>query len=95
VHLVTREAVALYLRHLRDKKGVPAFHISNRAIDLKPVLFALSQHFGLASAVVGIPGKSEWILLAQNPEMLKGPQVSRAMTKLWTDDFSNLSQVLR
>jgi hypothetical protein len=42
LHLVTREALALYLRKL-GPRGVLAFHISNRFLDLEPVLANLAR----------------------------------------------------
>jgi spermidine synthase len=48
LHLVTREAVALYLRKLAPN-GVMAFHITNRHIDLEPVLAAIAQDAGVYS----------------------------------------------
>ncbi len=49
VHLVTAEAVDLYLRKLKPG-GVLAFHISNRYLDLGPVLAALAERRGLDGA---------------------------------------------
>ena len=51
VHLITREALALYLRKLRPG-GVIAFHISNRYLDLRPVLVELARDARLAGAVI-------------------------------------------
>jgi spermidine synthase len=50
VHLVTREAIRLYLARLADH-GLLAFNISNRYLDLRPVLGALAQDVGLACKV--------------------------------------------
>ena len=47
VHLITREALALYQRKLAPG-GVLAFHISNLYLDLKPALGNLSADAGLA-----------------------------------------------
>ncbi len=110
VHLVTKEAFALYLGHLA-KDGVIAAHISNRHLDLQPVLWQLAQEFGLEMIQVnrlasagdnGFP--SEWILLARDPALLEIPAIqSRAESfagyttsiRLWTDDYSNLFQILK
>jgi SAM-dependent methyltransferase len=48
VHLLTREAVQVYLRKLRPG-GLIAFHISNRYLDLEPVIEGVSRSLGLAS----------------------------------------------
>jgi hypothetical protein len=108
VHLLTKEVMSLYLRHLRMPDGIVAIHVSNRYLDLKPVVWALADHFGLASAYVdteaeahGVWGSS-WILLARNPGVLLQPEIAIATTprnstptRLWTDDFSNLFQILK
>lgn len=109
VHLVTKEAFALYLEHLAAD-GVIAAHISNRHLDLRPVLWQLAQEFDLEIVQVnrsssgnnGFP--SEWILLARDPALLEIPAIkSHAISfsgyntsiRLWTDDYSNLFQILK
>jgi hypothetical protein len=49
VHLLTREAIALYLSKLTDR-GLLVFHISNAHLDLKPVLQSLAADAGLQCA---------------------------------------------
>jgi SAM-dependent methyltransferase len=82
VHLLTREAFATYLRHL-GPGGVIAVHVSNRYLDLEPVVLRAAEHFGLAGAIVndeepededaeettGIYG-SDWVLLARDDALL-------------------------
>jgi hypothetical protein len=102
VHLVTREALEVYLRHLRGPDSVLAFHISNRYLDLAPVVAGLAGLHQLHYSGVW-DGKSTWILLAQNPAMLQLPGLKEKSTSvhlarrplLWTDDYSNLIQLLR
>jgi hypothetical protein len=74
VHLLTKEAVALYRSRLAPG-GVIALHISNRFLDLRPVAARIAQELGLAGLVQWDsddtpPGKqrSEWVLLAEKPE---------------------------
>lgn len=109
VHLLTREAMALYLRHLRDDRGIVAFHISNRYLDLRPVVWALADHFRLASAYVDTRGGADsvwgasWILLARDPAVLARPEIvdaarprnEKKKPRLWTDDYSGLFKVLK
>jgi hypothetical protein len=103
VHLLTKEAMALYLSRLRSAQSVLAFHISNRAVDLKPVLLNLAQHFGLTAVVVKNSNGTEWVLLARDPAALQSPDLKAASLPLtserkiplWSDDFSNLFEVLR
>lgn len=78
-HLMTREALALYLTKLRPG-GVVVFHISNRYLDLRPVLTALATDARLAGAIgEKVPDRlgrellydgSRWIVLAQDPSVL-------------------------
>jgi hypothetical protein len=80
VHLLTREAVELYLSRLRPN-GIVAFHISNRYLTLEPVLAALAQEQGLV-ALANLDNRipeaevekgrraSHWVLLARTGEPL-------------------------
>jgi hypothetical protein len=77
VHLMTREALDLYLRRL-DADGLLAFHISNRHLDLQPVLAALAAERGLVALVrrdsrtteASERGQfpSEWLVMARRRE---------------------------
>jgi spermidine synthase len=109
-HLVTKEAFALYLEHLAEN-GVIAAHISNRHLDLRPVFWQLAQEFGLTIVQVSRPTSSgdngfpsDWILLARDPKILEIPAIKSheisfegyaTPIKLWTDDYSNLFQILK
>jgi len=78
-HLMTREAVALYFRKLAEN-GVIAFHISNRYLDLRPVIIALANDAKVAGALgergpdTEERGKlyygSRWMVLAKSKETL-------------------------
>lgn len=78
-HLITREALALYFRKL-GPGGVLAFHISNRYIDLQPVLGNLARDAGLTcqygnqDAPLGVAiteaSASAWVAMARDPEDL-------------------------
>ncbi len=81
VHLVTREAVNLYLGKLRPD-GVLAFHLSSATVDLVPVLVAIAADLRVAmllrsDPVAGVPeqmeGKdsSQWALLARSATALE------------------------
>jgi hypothetical protein len=79
VHLLTIEAVGLYLDRLTDD-GILALHISNKYVRLEPVVAAIAQHHGLVARVwnddqergAGMVGKtaSSWVVLARRPEDL-------------------------
>lgn len=102
MHLLTRDVMGTYLKHMRGRDGVIAFHISNRYLNLDPVVMALGQAYEL-SAVKVQTKTSKWILLCANPEMLRLPDLVGVATPvslqkgpvLWTDDYSNLFQVLQ
>ncbi|MEW6094338.1 MAG: ferrichrome ABC transporter permease [Chloroflexota bacterium] len=109
VHLLDREAFDLYLQHLAPD-GILAVHISNRHLDLVPVVWSLGDYFGLSRVVIADPGNYEetspslWVLLARLPALLADPEIaSRARymedyvshLRLWTDDYSNLIQILK
>ena len=109
IHLLTREAFQLYLHHLK-KDGILALHISNRYIDLKPVIQRLSEKVGIEAIVVNSTGNpetgtdpAEWILLADRRETLFRPPIGRAGGSLarmsdapvWTDDYSSLFRLLK
>ncbi len=53
VHLLTKEAVQLYLKHLSGD-GILAFHISNRNINLEPVLASIANNLKLSATIVDI-----------------------------------------
>ena len=107
VHLLTVEAIEIYLREL-SPNGVLAIHISNRYLDLRPVVHELAERFKLRSGFKHSEGgpmsqPSDWILLARTDDVLGQPEVSRQLqsldsqrkVRLWTDDYSNLFQILR
>jgi SAM-dependent methyltransferase len=107
VHLITVEAFAEYLRHLKPQ-GVIAVHVSNRFLDLKPVLLAIAERHGLEYAYVHETGDSggttsDWILMTRHkPFILRQeiveatePVAPRPDWRLWTDAYNNLYQVFR
>ncbi|HEY6929799.1 MAG TPA: ferrichrome ABC transporter permease [Thermoanaerobaculia bacterium] len=108
VHLLTREAVELYFSRLARPDGILAIHISNRQLDLAPVVRALVDSLGRKAASVDIEGEgtttwgSTWILVSSE-SVLETPEIARASKDLsgarvirpWTDDYSNLFQVIK
>lgn len=104
VHLLTREAVQLYRRHLRGPQSILAFHITNMTLDLRPVVRGLAEEEKLSfkRVVAGEPS-SDWMLLSADPAALQTPRLNEvpdaAMPQrqpvLWTDHFSNLAAVVK
>ena len=101
VHLLTSEAMELYLQHLKGPDSVIAVNISNRVLDLTPVLRALSAKWGLSLNHVGSFGGIDWVLLSRNKKILEDSVLYRPFPwpkdapVLWTDDYSNLLSVLK
>jgi hypothetical protein len=76
VHLITWEALQLYLEHMRPD-GIVLFHISNRYLNLRPVLANFAEKGGLTAYVFtdddeSALGKarSSWVAIARKPEHL-------------------------
>jgi len=88
MHLVTREAMALYLRHLKPD-GVIVFQATNRFIDLLPVVKRLASEFGLEAVNVsdspeGGEGPEYWysatdqVIVTRNAKLLAWPRIAEA-----------------
>ncbi|MFL5273335.1 MAG: spermidine synthase, partial [Anaeromyxobacteraceae bacterium] len=108
VHLLTREALGIYLRHLAPH-GLLAFHVSNMFLDLVPVVRGLAGERGLRTATIeevdpeDDEGISDWVLVSRDGALLGRPAIQLAAARdeghrapcVWTDDFSSLLQVLK
>jgi spermidine synthase len=106
-HLLTREAVALYLRHLRPD-GVLAVNVSNRHADLTRVVRGHAAHFGLAWRWVQARARSpvgayrsDWMLLSRAQAALAPfdaaagePATIADPPATWTDDFAPVLPIL-
>ena len=101
------EAFELYLRELAPD-GILAIHVTNRYLDLQPVIREVAQHFRLVAGSIHQSGgplvkPSDWIVLARNNSVLGQPGFtsrlkpldSQRKVRLWTDDYSNLFQILK
>jgi protein-L-isoaspartate O-methyltransferase len=109
VHLLTEQALGLYFRHLKQD-GVLAIHISNKHLDLEPVVAKLCAALRKKCLVIDEDRKdhgqvfgSKWVLISSDKKSLElsdadegfGEPVSREGMKIWTDDYSNLYQTLK
>jgi hypothetical protein len=108
-HLLTREAFALYLRRLTPT-GLLAVHISNRYLDLEPVLAANADALG-ATAIIRSDANtgasrraaSVWVAMAGDEAALEALRASPGWERVraedgfraWTDDYTNLLAVVR
>jgi hypothetical protein len=106
-HLLTREAGDIYRRQL-DPQGVLAIHISNRYLDLDPVVRGLADYLEfkvlrIDTAIDKVRGTSaaDWMLLTRNEALLKklGKEATKPpaepKTLLWTDEYSDLWRILK
>jgi hypothetical protein len=109
VHLLTREAFALYFRHLKPN-GILAIHTSNTYLDLAPVvqLLANDAHYPLRLITNGddlrkLIDASDWVLVTRNDRFLAHLDSTTTQDtitvppnlRVWTDDYNNLFQILR
>jgi SAM-dependent methyltransferase len=108
VHLITREAVEIYLKHMKPN-GVIAFHVTNRYLNLVPVVEGIAHALDLHATWIYDSGEdplgnsSSWVLVAKDPAPLNHPRLAdvamaiepRRDWRVWTDDFNNLVQVLK
>jgi predicted O-methyltransferase YrrM len=109
VHLLTAEAVNLYLRHLRPG-GIIAFHVSNRYLVLETVVQQEADHAGLRSALIESNDDdsrdeygASWVLVTRDQSFLAQPAVRTSTSeidtikglRLWTDDYNSLLPLLR
>ena len=108
VHLLTLEAMAVYLRHLKPD-GVMAFHVTNHFLKLAPVVKRIAEASGLASALVAdeldtdIVFKSDWVLVTRNHAWLQRDDIAPSTSAIddiprlrpWTDDFNSLLPILQ
>ncbi|NLT70265.1 MAG: fused MFS/spermidine synthase [Verrucomicrobiaceae bacterium] len=110
IHLLTREAFALYFEHLKPD-GVLAVHITNLHIDLADPVRNLAAAFGYAAFRVDHSPESDdhhtyysdWVLITKNEAFIQALESSAFLSAwdrevpkeiFWTDDYSNLFDVV-
>jgi hypothetical protein len=110
IHLLTRECFAIYRQHL-NPDGILLVHVTNRFLDLAPVVRAQGESMGLRTALVNSPaddqrgvGKADWMILTNNGRFLDSVAVRAKLAPapaphspplIWTDDFAGLWQILK
>ena len=112
VHLITRQALQTYLRHMKPD-GIVAFHVSNRFLDLIPVVARLAKELNLHADLIAddpddeddnFKSRSDWVLVSRDAKALQAPAIveagatpaeDRPEWRTWTDDYSNLVQILK
>lgn len=109
VHLLTKEAFAIYFRHLKPD-GILAVHTSNTYLNLAPVVKMLAEDADYATRLTAseedaprMISSADWVLVTRNQDFLNNPDTfagSRntqmpARLHLWTDDYNDLFEILR
>ncbi len=113
MHLITREALTLYLKKI-TATGVLMFHISNNNLELVHVMANLAADANLLGWVQThrIPNdnqpsdyrfSSDWVAMTRPPSDLSildkdtrwKPLVPNLQARVWTDDYSNILEVLK
>jgi hypothetical protein len=108
VHLLTREAFGIYFRHMKPD-GILAVHISNRYLDLEPVVKAAADAYGKVARIYDNDDVDErgvysstWVLLAANEAAFAHEKFSvtkplepTRKIRAWTDDYSDLYAILK
>jgi SAM-dependent methyltransferase len=108
IHLLTVEAFRLFFHHIRPD-GILAVHVSNRHLKLEPVVERLATALGKQNILVDTDDGEDlvygasWVLVASQPDVLRQPALATAGRavqpkrglRMWTDDYSNLIQILK
>jgi SAM-dependent methyltransferase len=107
-HLLSREAMAVFFRHLKPD-GLLAMHISNASLDLWPVVYASATAQGKLPMLVFSPtddrvavSEAAWAVIASDRRAFARPELSNTAflpetrrIRVWTDDYSNVGQLLK
>jgi hypothetical protein len=108
VHLLTREAFSTYIRHIKPS-GVLCVHVSNRYLNLVPIVQLAAQSFGKDAVVLETEEddatgcySTTWVLVSMTRGFFDQPTFHavgsrpaiKAGLRVWTDDYSNLFRVL-
>jgi spermidine synthase len=108
VHLLTQEAFQVYFGRLRDG-GILAIHVTNRYLDLAPVIEAGARSLQKESLPIHNAADPErqvysadWILVGDNVAAnlrewgsLSHPKSTSRTVRPWTDEYSNLFGILK
>jgi hypothetical protein len=109
VHLITKEAFAVYFRQLKPD-GILAVHTSNTYLNLAPVVKLLAEDADYTTRFIAseedplmMISSADWVLVTRNQRFLSVPEtfvgsqniVVPPGLRLWTDDYNNLFEILR
>jgi SAM-dependent methyltransferase len=106
IHLLTREAFALYLRHLKPS-GILAVHVSNKYLDLAPVVAAAATSLDRRAVFLDSPAdearaiyRATWVLVGtesalNHPEFPAWWSIKGSPKDMWTDDYSSILRTFK
>ncbi len=109
VHLMTVQAVGVYLKNLKPD-GVIAFHVTNRFLELAPVVKRIADEHRLHTVLIvdeadedDDSAKTDWVLVSPSAATLSHPRITEKASpievikdlRLWTDSFNNLFKILK
>ena len=108
VHLITQEAMTVYLRHIKPG-GAIVFHVTNRFLKLAPVVKKIADDLGLFTALITDDAdetafsKTDWMIVTRDKSLVEKDAIVQKSSEidvipglqLWTDDFNNLFQILK
>jgi len=101
IHLLTLESIEVYLAHMRGD-GILAIHVTNRFVDLLPIVRSLQDATGLRAIHVrnrAVPTRdvssSSWVLLTRNQAFLDVDAVREDDACCWAAMDGRLQQPLR
>jgi spermidine synthase len=109
VHLLTAEALKLYFDRLKPD-GILALHISNRHLNLGPIVELARRELHKKAVLISQSPNydkeiyyTDWVLMTSRRDLRDIPSIGKAAQeleglsglRLWTDDYSNLIQILK
>jgi len=108
VHLITREAMMVYLKHVKPG-GAIVFHVTNRFLKLAPVVKQIADSLGLYAVLIADEAeetsfsKTDWVIVTRDKALIENEAIAKKASefdeipglRLWTDDFNNLFKILK
>ncbi|MGJ8682699.1 fused MFS/spermidine synthase [Paraglaciecola sp.] len=107
-HLLTREAFKLYHQQITSQ-GTIILHISNRHLDLLPVVLGNAKYLGMQALLFSTQGgkqehDTDWVILTNKTSILTKMDFQKTRINLadnqlytvdWTDDYSSILPILK
>jgi hypothetical protein len=108
VHLMTTEAMAVYLKHLRPG-GAVVFHVTNRFLWLAPVVKRIADSHGLHATLIVDEAlatgfsKTDWVIVTREKAVAEMEPIAKRASEIddipqlrpWSDDYSSLFPILK